>query len=47
VYLTGGGFGHGIGMSQYGANAMACEGMDYAAILSAYFPGTEISQLEP
>jgi stage II sporulation protein D len=46
LYLTGGGFGHGIGMSQYGANAMGQEGMDYAAILSAYFPGTEISQLE-
>jgi stage II sporulation protein D len=46
LYLTGGGFGHGIGMSQYGANAMGQEGMDYTAILSAYFPGTEISQLE-
>jgi stage II sporulation protein D len=47
LYLTGGGFGHGIGMSQYGADAMGKAGLDYRAILEAYYPGAEISQLEP
>jgi stage II sporulation protein D len=41
--LTGGGFGHGIGMSQYGANAMGKAGLDYCAILEAYYPGAEIT----
>ena len=36
------GFGHGVGMSQYGANVMAQEGADYAAILAHYYPGTEL-----
>lgn len=36
------GFGHGVGMSQYGANAMAKSGSDYAEILSHYYPGTEL-----
>ena len=34
------GFGHGVGMSQYGANVMAAEGTDYTAILAHYYPGT-------
>lgn len=36
------GFGHGVGMSQYGANVMAAQGSGYAAILSHYYPGTEL-----
>lgn len=36
------GFGHGVGMSQYGAKALAEEGTDYAAILAHYYPGTEL-----
>ena len=36
------GYGHGVGMSQYGANVMAQEGADYAAILAHYYPGTEL-----
>ena len=36
------GFGHGIGMSQYGANVMAAEGSDYTAILAHYYPGTTL-----
>ena len=36
------GFGHGVGMSQYGANLMAKAGCDYRSILSHYYPGTEI-----
>ncbi len=34
------GFGHGVGMSQYGANVMASRGADYREILSHYYPGT-------
>lgn len=34
------GYGHGVGMSQYGANALARSGEDYRAILGHYYPGT-------
>ena len=33
------GFGHGVGMSQYGAQVMAGEGADYTQILAHYYPG--------
>ena len=36
------GFGHGVGMSQHGANLMAKAGCDYRSILSHYYPGTKI-----
>ena len=36
------GYGHGVGMSQYGANAMAREGKTCAEILTYYFTGTVI-----
>ncbi len=39
------GYGHGVGMSQYGANAMAKDGASYKEILSHYYPGTEISEV--
>ena len=42
ITLLGGGFGHGIGMSQYGANAMACDGMDYVSIIQAYYEGVQV-----
>ena len=34
------GYGHGVGLSQYGANAMAVAGKTYREILAAYYPGT-------
>ncbi len=37
------GLGHGLGLSQYGANALALEGMSYLEILSYYFKNVEIS----
>lgn len=40
--LTTRGYGHGVGMSQYGANAMAQSGNGYRQILAHYYPGTEI-----
>lgn len=36
------GFGHGVGMSQYGAEVMAREGRSYREILAHYYPGTEL-----
>jgi stage II sporulation protein D len=40
------GYGHRVGMSQYGADAMAADGADHAQILGHYYPGTELMQLE-
>lgn len=37
------GYGHGVGMSQYGANGMAAEGKTYDQIVQHYYKGTEIS----
>jgi stage II sporulation protein D len=36
------GYGHGVGMSQYGANVMANRGSGYDEILQHYYPGTEL-----
>lgn len=36
------GYGHGVGMSQYGANVMAQQGLGYRDILAHYYPGTEL-----
>src|ERR671911_74831 len=41
--LRGAGFGHGIGMSQYGAYGYALEGANYAGILAHYYKGTRLS----
>ncbi len=41
------GFGHRVGMSQYGANAMALAGADYQEILAFYYQGTETKELLP
>lgn len=38
------GFGHRVGMSQYGANAMAKSGKDYRQILTHYYTGVRIVQ---
>ena len=36
------GYGHGVGMSQYGANAMAREGKSFQEILEWYYTGTKV-----
>lgn len=41
--FTVSGFGHGVGMSQYGAAVMAAEGAGYREILAHYYPGTELA----
>ena len=38
------GYGHGVGMSQYGANYFAQQGMDYKQILNTYYTGVEVSE---
>ncbi|MBC7630810.1 SpoIID/LytB domain-containing protein [Aeromicrobium sp.] len=42
IAFTGHGFGHGIGMSQYGAQRAAISGVTFDKILSRYYPGTAI-----
>lgn len=42
--IVGSGHGHGVGMSQWGAEAMARRGADYREILAAFFPGTELAR---
>jgi stage II sporulation protein D len=42
--LTGHGYGHGVGMGQWGAEGYAKQGYSYDQILSAYYPGTELGQ---
>ena len=43
VIFTTTGYGHGVGMSQYGANTMAREGSGWREILAWYYPGTELA----
>ena len=40
--LNGGGFGHGVGMSQCGADGMAKMGKSYLEIIAYYYPGTNV-----
>ena len=40
--VTGGGFGHGIGMSQYGAHGAGEAGLEHDEILDFYYPGTHL-----
>src|SRR3954469_5451997 len=41
--IRGAGFGHGIGLSQYGAYGYALHGRSYQAILGHYYKGTRLS----
>lgn len=42
--ITTKGYGHGVGLSQYGANAMGENGSDYREILLHYYTGAEIKE---
>ncbi len=44
--FTVNGYGHGVGMSQYGANYMAQQGFDYKEILNHYYTDAEIVKIE-
>ena len=46
-YVSGGGFGHGIGMSQYGAYGYALHGWTYQQILAHYYTGTALGTTNP
>ncbi len=45
--IRGGGDGHGIGMSQYGAYGYALHGADFHAILAHYYQGTALATTNP
>ena len=42
VTFTTYGYGHGVGMSQYGADFMARQGFSYKEVLEHYYPGTAL-----
>ena len=42
VYIKTKGYGHGVGMSQYGANYMSLNGYNYKDILKYYYTGVDI-----
>ncbi|MBQ9990090.1 MAG: SpoIID/LytB domain-containing protein [Lachnospiraceae bacterium] len=44
IKLTGGGFGHGVGMSQNGAKNLALQGRSYEEILTFYYTGCQVHQ---
>ncbi|MBW3662972.1 MAG: SpoIID/LytB domain-containing protein [Actinobacteria bacterium] len=46
VVVRGGGWGHGVGMSQYGAKGWAEDGGNYDEILGHYYSGAELSTSE-
>lgn len=46
-YIDGAGYGHGIGMSQYGAAGYAQNGYTYRQILAHYYEGTTLGQVSP
>lgn len=46
VFVSGKGYGHGVGMSQYGAVEMAKKGSNYKDIIEFYFPGTNIEKIK-
>ncbi len=39
------GYGHGVGLSQYGANRLSMQGKSYKEILAYYYPGTQIETI--
>ena len=45
VFRTAG-YGHGVGMSQYGANAMAAEGKNWNEIVTWYYTGVTVEQYQ-
>jgi len=46
IVVTTKGYGHGVGMSQYGANGMAAEGKTYEDIVKYYYKGVAVTDSE-
>ena len=44
--IRGGGYGHGVGMCQWGAIGRARAGQDVRAILRTYYPGTSVGSVD-
>lgn len=44
LQVRGDGWGHGVGMSQYGARALAAQGYGYGEILAFYYPGVGLQR---
>jgi stage II sporulation protein D len=42
IEIQGKGFGHGVGMCQWGAISLSRKGWEYEEIIEHYFPGIEI-----
>jgi stage II sporulation protein D len=47
LFIRGAGYGHGVGMSQYGAYGYALHGRDYRSILAHYYTGTSLGTVDP
>ncbi len=47
ITVTTKGYGHRVGMSQYGADAMAVQGSSFKEILAHYYKGTELTYYHP
>ena len=45
LFISGKGYGHGVGMSQTGANRMAEQGYDYKEILDYFFRNVTLQNL--
>ena len=45
ITIVGAGWGHGKGMSQYGAYGAATKGLKYDEIIDFYYPGTKLDEL--
>lgn len=45
--IKGRGFGHGVGLSQWGARGMALQGFNYQEIIQYYYPGTLVKTTAP
>ncbi|MCC7478558.1 SpoIID/LytB domain-containing protein [bacterium] len=47
IVLRGSGYGHGVGLSQWGAKELASQGLDYLSILLHFYSGVDIYTIEP
>ena len=45
VIFTGGGYGHGVGMSQYGVYGLSLLGKSYVEIIEHFYPGSRLESL--
>jgi len=45
IALYGGGCGHGVGLSQYGAKELAAQGLSGAEIVQKFFPNTTVEKV--